>query len=394
MKLRKTTKRWISMALTLLMMITSVFTGDYAIFAADSEEYTYADGFLVTEPVKGTAYAFNFQNKDSEIYDTSKESANPEMKCGTFGLMTVEKAGKFHSTDHGMNGQAQMTFKVAGNCMITIGGCQFTGQNDQFVLKTTTGALDAVSKAAKTAKCYNPADTSGQDRVSFCYVGDAGTVTVSSPGSYIPEILITPLADDYIPQSIMVADGMTAAQMAVNTSYYYDFRIKDSVLYNLDSSVSEPVLNTGVIGLMEVRTPGRYKDSTHGMQGKTEFTIQVPGDCSIMIGGCRWGGDIKLNTESGTLDQTVQSSKTQNCYSESQTDGSDRIVFEYTGNAGTVTLTANTYIPYILVTPSELQRPEVTRQIEVWDFGAKQEEDTHKYIITISHRQHGMPMVL
>ena len=49
MKLRKTTKRWISMALTLLMMITSVFTGDYAIFAADSEEYTYADGFLVTE---------------------------------------------------------------------------------------------------------------------------------------------------------------------------------------------------------------------------------------------------------------------------------------------------------------------------------------------------------
>ena len=156
-------------------------------------------------------------------------------------------------------------------------------------MRRPAGALDAVSKAAKTAKCYNPADTSGQDRVSFCYVGDAGTVTVSSPGSYIPEILITPLADDYIPQSIMVADGMTAAQMAVNTSYYYDFRIKDSVLYNLDSSTSEPALNTGVIGLMEVRTPGRYKDSTHGMQGKTEFTIQVPGDCSIMIGGCRWG---------------------------------------------------------------------------------------------------------
>ena len=47
MKLRKTTKRWISMALTLLMMITSVFTGDYAIFAADSEEYTYADVFQI-----------------------------------------------------------------------------------------------------------------------------------------------------------------------------------------------------------------------------------------------------------------------------------------------------------------------------------------------------------
>ena len=61
---------------------------------------------------------------------------------------------------------------------------------------------------------------------------------------------------------------MTAAQMAVNTSYYYDFRIKDSVLYNLDSSASEPVLNTGVIGLMEVRTPGRYKDSTHGNAGE------------------------------------------------------------------------------------------------------------------------------
>ena len=35
-------------------------------FAADSEEYTYADGFLVTEPVKGTAYAFNFQNRSFE----------------------------------------------------------------------------------------------------------------------------------------------------------------------------------------------------------------------------------------------------------------------------------------------------------------------------------------
>ena len=31
------------------------------------------------------------------------------------------------------------------------------------------------------------------------------------------------------------------------------------------------------------------------------------------------------------------------------------------------------------MTPSELQRPEVTRQIEVWDFGAKQEEDTQIY---------------
>ena len=30
------------------------------------------------------------------------------------------EAGKFHSTDHGMNGQAQMTFKVAGNCMIKL----------------------------------------------------------------------------------------------------------------------------------------------------------------------------------------------------------------------------------------------------------------------------------
>lgn len=184
------------------------------------------------------------------------------------------EGGKFHSTQHGMNGQAQMTFKVAGNCMITIGGCQFTGQNDQLCIKKQQREHWMPCLKEKQQNVIIGLDTSGQDRVSFCYVGDAGTVTVSSPGSYIPEILITPLADDYIPQSIMVADGMTAAQMAVNTSYYYDFRIKDSVLYNLDSSASEPALNTGVIGLMEVRTPGRYKDSTHGMQGKRNLRFR------------------------------------------------------------------------------------------------------------------------
>ena len=150
--------------------------------------------------------------------------------------------------------------------------------------------------------------------------------------------------------------------MAVNTSYYYDFRIKDSVLYNLDSSASEPVLNTGVIGLMEVRTPGRYKDSTHGMQGKTEFTIQVPGDCSIMIGGCRWVVILNLILNPEHLTRRFSLRRHRIVIVNPRPTVRIELFLSIREMPETVTLTANTYIPYILVTPSELQRPEVTRQ--------------------------------
>ena len=40
-------------------------------------------------------------------------------------------------------------------------------------------------KAAKTANCYPAAN--GDDRVTFTYTGEAGTITFSTTGGYIPK---------------------------------------------------------------------------------------------------------------------------------------------------------------------------------------------------------------
>ena len=189
MKLRKTVRRSLSMILAVLMIVTSVFTNNNIVFAAPAG---MVDGTTVSTPVKGTSYYFNFQDKTSSIF-----AEDGTMNVGTFGLMTIDKGAKFHDAQHGIQGQCQLTFKVAGNCTIDIGGCTFSGGTDQFVMSASAGALNATSKAAKTAKCYDANCTDGTDRVSFVYQGGEGTVTLVSPGSYIPEILITPLADDY-----------------------------------------------------------------------------------------------------------------------------------------------------------------------------------------------------
>lgn len=370
MKLRKVVRRKLSMILAVLLMVTSVCTSNDIVFAGSTDGAV--DGTTVSTPVKGTSYYFNFQDKTSSIY-----AEDGTMNTGTFGLMTIDKAGKFHSEQHGMNGASQLTFQVAGNCTISIGGCQFSGATDQLTMTASAGALDATSKAAKTAKCYDANCIDGTDRVSFVYQGGKGTVTLVSPGSYIPEILITPLADDYESDVMMYADGTAISTLPVNTSYFVDFRKGDSALYT--ENKQDAAMNSGKIGLIEVVTAGKFHSEDHGMQANTKINLPVTGDCTIMVGGCRWGNTVTLTSETGTFDESSKSTVTTNCFKESNTDGSDRITFEYTGEAGTVTFASNTYIPYIQVTPVLVEKPQEPRKIEVWDFGAKQESDTALY---------------
>ncbi len=71
------------------------------------------DGTTADMPQMGETYYFDFQDKTSDIWDkgeSAEAAQGTALKTGTMGMMTVDRAGKFHSTDHGMNGQAQFTF--------------------------------------------------------------------------------------------------------------------------------------------------------------------------------------------------------------------------------------------------------------------------------------------
>ena len=170
MRLKKSVKQTICIVLAVLMVVMSVQLPKWQIFAG---EPAAVDGTTVTTPAAGTSYYFDFQNAASDLYDKGDKAEATQgdaLKTGTFGLMTVDKAGKFHGKDHGMNGAAQLTFQVAGTCKISVGGCQFTGAGDVFKMSAAGGRIIAEEKKSKTAKCYNASNTDGSDRVDFYYV--------------------------------------------------------------------------------------------------------------------------------------------------------------------------------------------------------------------------------
>ena len=188
----------------------------------DENEPKVQDGTQATVAKTGITYYYNFQDATSDIWDMGEaEEAvqGTSLKTGNLGLLTVVSAGKFHSADHGMNQAATFNIQVAGNSKISIGGCAFTGENDVFTMTSTTGTLDAEQKAAKTTNCYNENCTDGTDRVTFVYTGEAGSVTFTSVGSYIPCIIVESIVEE-APRVIEVWDF--AGQEESDTDLYHN----------------------------------------------------------------------------------------------------------------------------------------------------------------------------
>ncbi len=359
MNMKRLTKKGLCIFLSMLMVLTSIQFMPARVFAEETP--IPVDGTTVDTPQMGETYYFDFQDKTSDIWDkgeSAEAAQGTALKTGTMGMMTVDRAGKFHSTDHGMNGQAQFTFKVPGNCTIMIGGCSFTGANDKFTVSSTTGIFDATQKLSKTANCYNVAHTDGSDRVTFTYTGGAGTVTFTTPGSYIPRIEITSNKEDE--GVITYGDGTKVDNPVMGGTYYFDFQDKTSDIWDKgeDTEAAQgTALKTGTMGMMTVDRAGKFHSTDHGMNGQAQLTFKVPGNCTIMIGGCSFTGandKFTVSSSTGIFDTTEKASKTANCYNVAHTDGSDRVTFTYTGGAGTVTFTSpGSYIPRIEITSNK-----------------------------------------
>ena len=154
-----------------------------------------------------------------------------------------------------------------------------------------------------------------------------------------------------------VVDGTTVSEPVKGVTYYFDFASPTSSIYNLGEltqAVEGTSTKTGELGLMTIVTAGQFHDAQHGMYKTAEMTFKVPGTCTITIGGCCYSGESTMFTvtsETGNIDVSQQSTKTANCYKETNTDGTDRVVFKYTGSAGVVTFSATGgYIPRIEIT--------------------------------------------
>jgi len=353
----------------------------------DEGETLYGDGTKISNPLMGATYYFDFLNTKSDIWDKGDAAEATEqktlLKTGTLGLMTVEQAGVYWN-DHGMAKAVKLSFKVAGNCTITIGGCQYSGANDKITMTSSTGIFDATEKNIKTAKCYNAGNTDGSDRVTFTYTGDAGTVTLTSTGGYLPRIEISSDKEDE--GEVLYGDGTKISNPLMGATYYFDFLNTKSDIWDkgdaAEATEQKTPLKTGTLGLMTVEQAGVYWND-HGMAKAVKLSFKVAGNCTITIGGCQYSGandKITMTSSTGTFDAAEKNIKTAKCYNAGNTDGSDRVAFTYTGDAGTVTLTSTGgYLPRIEIVHEEAEKPVEKRPIEVWDFGAKQETDETLY---------------
>ena len=343
------------------------------------------NGFIQTTPYEGVTYEFDLTNPNAPVYggDTAVEKTTPIVSTGLF---TVHSPAKYWN-DHGTSGGMVVEIKVAGNSRISLLGCAYSG--DQSVVATTeTGALDKTSQAI-TLGCKTPTD--------FLYVGEAGSVKLTVSGGYTHGFLVTPLADDEVPDldvevevDPLEPDAFKATTPNRDVTYVLNFMDTISPVWDFQNGDvvatedNRPYMKTGTTGLVTVNTAAKYWNS-HGTNGAMDIDIAVSGDCKITISGCQYTGDADTYTLSSTTG-TIEPADAQQA--QTKTDGGE-INFYYTGDAGTVKMVGTGgYTHKVTITPiigadeifnEMLEAYDPDRKIDVWDFGGNLESDTDKY---------------
>ena len=109
--------------------------------------------------------------------------------------------------------------------MIKIGGCFFSGANDEFTVSSSTGTFDVTQKPAKTQSCYT---NDKSTFVTFAYTGEAGTVTLKTTGGYLPriEIVHEKEPEPFVARPIEVWD-FAAKQESDTTLYHNNITVED-----------------------------------------------------------------------------------------------------------------------------------------------------------------------
>jgi len=143
-------------------------------------------GIEVDSPEENIIYTFDFG--DGSIVPTDGDGKTDISK----GLIEVtvgsQNAYQYNGTEHGTAFKEgnQLTFRVAGNSYIKVGGCEYS--NGTLTFSSASGEFD-VTTASQIASCYH--DTGAT--TDFLYVGEAGEVTIDFTGAnYIPYIAIVP----------------------------------------------------------------------------------------------------------------------------------------------------------------------------------------------------------
>ena len=229
------------------------------------------------------------------------------------------------------------TVKVDGPVAITLGRCGYGGGD--IIVKNADGetvAQGAFENAGSGNYCYSAGKPENSTTVK--YDGGATTLTITYP-SYLPYIAVA----SYDPSkewkwrdlSIdMVNGALTAEQRVDETSYKFGLVADDEGnLTQVDATAD----------YANIVLDGKYWNS-HGWNG-TKATFKVEGPVEVSLGNCYYGsGTATLKNAAGEQVASVSLVKENTCWEQ---DHSSVVTMKYTGEATTLTLEYNSYLPYI-----------------------------------------------
>ena len=255
--------------------------------------------------------------------------------------------------DHGWTGTTA-TVKVDGPVAITLGRCGYGGGD--IIVKNADGetvAQGAFENAGSGNYCYSAGKPENSTTVK--YDGEATTLTITYP-SYLPYIAVA----SYDPSkewkwhdlSIdMVNGALTAEQRVDGTSY--NFGLVDDDEGNL-TQVDATADYANIV------LDGKYHNS-HGWTG-TKATFKVEGPVEVSLGNCYYGsGTATLKNAAGEQVASVSLVDKNTCWEQ---DNSSVVTMKYTGEATTLTLEYNSYLPYIGVKAIEATAVSVTYSLD------------------------------
>ncbi|MCM1526111.1 MAG: pectinesterase family protein [Clostridium sp.] len=398
--MRKGTRRVIASAMAALMTFSLLSAGIPGgvteVKAAELDPVAAADSETTGESVGTEEFVNGLEATSAEAgksyyYDFTEMTDIPNTySAGLFSFNAGSyNAAAYKDTTYGIEFKSdnKLTFQVAGNSYIVVGG---DNNNNCTDLKATSGTgifvTDSQSTVTAGHATLDDCKTKGSNTIVYEYQGTAGSVTLevdseytkaegqSSTKAYIAYVCVIPMKEgessetpsDPGTEEPVAGDGfvngLVATSAEAGKSYYYDFTEMTSIP------------NTHSAGLFSFDAgsynAAAYKDTTYGIEFKSDnkLTFQVAGNSYIVVGGDNNNNCTDLKATSGTGIFVTDSQSTVTAghatLDDCKTKGSNTIVYEYQGTAGSVTLEVDSeytkaegqsstkaYIAYVCVIP-------------------------------------------
>ncbi|MBR5688582.1 MAG: Ig-like domain-containing protein [Prevotella sp.] len=313
------------MLLAGLAWTTNVNAAEFKDFSVIVNNQT---GTLLTtdEQVQGTPVSFGVAVDDEGT--VSRVAADDASAVATV-------SGKYHS-DHGCT-NLQVVTAVSGPVKILVGQCTYSSKT--ISVKNSNG--ETVVTATPTAACWK---NNRSNVTELVYEGDATTLTISGM-DYCPYVAVEAIENSseawtYHDFAIDMVNILTAEQRVDGTNYEFGVNVaEDGTL----TQVAADAENANVV------LKGKYHNS-HGWTGTTA-TVRVEGPVQIDLGNCYYGsGTVTVKNANNETVGTGTLSSGNTCWDQ---DHTSIVSVKYTGEATTLTISYNSYLPYIAVTAIE-----------------------------------------